>query len=343
MAFKIGIMGASGYTGAELIRLLALHPKIEIKILTGERQAGKNIGEVFSHLGGLNLPKLCRMEEVAWDKLDGVFCCLPHGNAQLVIRDLPSQLKIVDLSADYRIKDPALYEQIYGHAHVAPQLQKEAIYGLTEHYRVSVAKARIVANPGCYPTAAELPLWPLLKARLIDPNQIIIDAASGMSGAGRDPKLGTIFSEVSENFSAYGISNHRHAPEIEQELSLAAGQEIKISFTPHLVPMIRGILATIYVKMGSGVKIDDLRQTLMSAYQEESFVRIVPQPPSTKDVKGSNFCHISLHEDRREGSAIIVSAIDNLIKGASGQAIQNFNVMMGWKEHLGLQTLSFAP
>lgn len=337
---KTAIIGASGYTGVELIRLLSAHPKVKIVALTGERQAGKRPEEIFPHLQGMGLPMLTRIEDVAWDQMDAVFCCLPHAASQKVIRDLPQHLKIIDLSADYRLKDPLLYQEIYGHPHVAPALQKEAVYGLTEHHRGAIAQARLIANPGCYPTAAQMALIPLLKDKLIDPAHIIIDAASGVSGAGRDPKQGNIFAEVSENYSAYGISHHRHAPEIEQELSLAAGHDLKVSFTPHLVPMIRGILETIYVKIQKGIGVEDLRKSLEKAYQGEPFVQLRNTAPSTKDVRGTNLCLLSVHEDRRSGSAIIISAIDNLVKGASGQAIQNLNVMMGWEEGLGLP---FAP
>lgn len=341
--FKIGILGASGYTGAELIRLLHAHPKIHIAALTSERQAGKKIGEVFSSLADLPYEPLVRIDDVKWGQLDGIFCCLPHGNAQTVIRDLPEHLKIIDLSADYRLADPALYERTYGHPHGAPELQKAAIYGLTEHRRREITKARLVANPGCYPTAAQLPLLPLLLHKLIESHSIIIDAASGISGAGREVKQSSLFAEVSENFSAYGIAQHRHAPEIEQELSRVAKEQIRVSFTPHLVPMIRGILETIYVKLAPNVAPDDLRDALRETYKGEAFVHLRQQAPQTRDVRGTNHCLLSVHEDRRKGHAILVAAIDNLVKGAAGQAIQNLNVMMGWEETLGLPIMPLNP
>jgi N-acetyl-gamma-glutamyl-phosphate reductase len=335
---RIAILGASGYTGAELLRLLAHHPNAEIVALTADRQAGKKIGTVFPHLAGRNLPDLVAIPEVDWSTVDVVFCCLPHGTTQDVIAALPRHLRILDLSADFRLADPAVYAAWYGHAHRAPALQREAVYGLTEIMRQAVANARLVAVPGCYPTAAQLPLVPLVKAAVIDADDIVIDAKSGVTGAGRGLKETSLFAEVAEGVAAYGIAHHRHMPEIEQGLSAAAGRPLTVSFTPHLMPMNRGMLATIYVRFSSGAKIEDVRHTLEAAYEGEIFVRVLPPGamPATHHVRGSNLCLIGLAADRLSGRAIVISAIDNLVKGASGQAVQNMNLMLGFPEPAGL-------
>jgi N-acetyl-gamma-glutamyl-phosphate reductase len=335
---RIAILGASGYTGAELLRLLAQHPNVEIAALTADRQAGKSIAQVFPHLAHRKLPGLVAIDAVDWQKIDLVFCCLPHGTTQEVIAGLPKHLRICDLSADFRLADLATYEKWYGHAHRAPALQLEAVYGLTEIMRHAVANARLVAVPGCYPTGAQLPLIPLVKAGLIDADDIVIDAKSGVTGAGRGLRETSLFAEVSEGISAYGVANHRHMPEIEQGLSAAAGRPITISFTPHLMPMNRGILSTIYVRFKGGARLDDLRACLERAYAGEPFVRVLPAGawPATHHVRASNLCLIGLAADRLSGRAIIVSAIDNLVKGASGQAVQDMNVMLGLPETAGL-------
>jgi len=342
---RIGILGASGYTGAELLRLLALHPGIDIRLLTADRQAGKPLSEIFPHLGRLDLPVPVKVEEADWSEVDFVFCCLPHGTTQEVIAALPRELKVVDLSADFRLADVETYATWYGHAHRAPELQKEAVYGLTELARDAVARARLVANPGCYPTSAQLPLVPLLEAGKIEGDDIIIDAKSGVTGAGRDAKQQNLFAEVAEGIHAYGIAGHRHAPEIEQGLSDAAGRPITVNFTPHLMPMSRGILSSIYVRLADGASADDLRETLAKRYAEEAFVRVLPagQSPATRHVRGSNHCLIGVFADRVRGRAILVSVIDNLVKGASGQAVQNMNLMAGWAETTGLEQQPMFP
>ncbi|HVA12994.1 MAG TPA: N-acetyl-gamma-glutamyl-phosphate reductase [Stellaceae bacterium] len=341
---RIGILGASGYTGAELLRILAHHPQVAIGALTADRQAGKRIGAVFPHLARHDLPDLVAIPDVDWSALDLVFCCLPHGTTQDVIAGLPSHLRVLDLSADFRLADPDVYAQWYGHAHRAVGLQREAVYGLTEVARAAIAKARLVAVPGCYPTGAQLPLIPLVKAGVIDADDIVIDAKSGVTGAGRAAKESSLFAEVSEGISAYGIAHHRHMPEIEQGLSRAAGRPITISFTPHLMPMNRGILSTIYVRMKNAT-IDDLRRVLEETYAGEAFVHVLPhgQYPATHHVRGSNLCLIGLGADRLSGRAILVSAIDNLVKGASGQAVQDMNVMLGLPEITGLQQEPLFP
>jgi len=342
---RIGILGASGYTGAELLRLLALHPGIDIRLLTADRQAGKPLSEIFPHLGRLDLPVPVKVEEADWSEVDFVFCCLPHGTTQEVIAALPRELKVVDLSADFRLADVETYATWYGHAHRAPELQKEAVYGLTELARDAVARARLVANPGCYPTSAQLPLVPLLEAGKIEGDDIIIDAKSGVTGAGRDAKQQNLFAEVAEGIHAYGIAGHRHAPEIEQGLSDAAGRPITVNFTPHLMPMSRGILSSIYVRLADGASADDLRETLAKRYAEEAFVRVLPagQSAATRHVRGSNHCLIGVFADRVRGRAILVSVIDNLVKGASGQAVQNMNLMAGWAETTGLEQQPMFP
>ena len=342
---RVAILGASGYTGAELVRLLSRHPEIEIRALTADRQAGKKLAEVFPHLGRLNLPNLVKIDEVDWSGIDLAFCGLPHGTTQEVIAALPKHVRVVDLSADFRLADLASYAQWYGHEHRAPDLQKEAVYGLTELHRDAIKPARLVANPGCYPTSAQLPLIPLIEDGLIDPDEIIIDAKSGVSGAGRDAKQGSLYAEVTEGIHAYGIASHRHAPEIEQGLSDAAGRKLTVNFTPHLMPMSRGILSTIYIKLANGGGATALRETLARRYRAEPFVAVLPEgeAPATRHVRGANHCLIGVFDDRMKGRAIVLSAIDNLVKGASGQAIQNMNVMAGFAETTALEQQPLFP
>jgi len=346
---KIGVLGASGYTGAELVRLLIAHPRAEIMLLTADRRAGRSMAEVFPQFAPYPLPKLAALDGVDWQalKLDLVFCALPHGTTQEVVKDLvarASGAKIVDLSADFRLADPAAYARWYGHPHAAPQLQAEAVYGLTEIYRPQIKAARLVANPGCYTTCAELPLIPLLKAKAIDPDEIVIDAKSGVTGAGRGAREDTLFAEVSEGLHAYGVGRHRHMAELDQEFSRAAGREVVASFTPHLAPMNRGILSTIYVR-GAKASAQDLHALLAKAYQAEPFVHVLPfgTTPQTRHVRGSNMTCIGVAADRIAGRAIIVAALDNLTKGASGQAVQNMNLMLGFPETTGLEQVALFP
>ena len=346
---KIAVLGASGYTGAELVRLLLRHPGADIALLTAERRAGKTMAEVFPQFSPYALPVLTSVEDADWAalKLDLAFCALPHGTTQQVIKDLLTRAprtKVVDLSADFRLSDPAAYARWYGHAHFAPELQKEAVYGLTEIYRDQIKAARLVANPGCYTSCAELALIPLLKANAIDPDAIIVDAKSGMTGAGRAAKEDMLFSEVSEGFHAYGVGHHRHMAELDQEFSLAAGRAVIVSFTPHLVPMNRGILSTIYVR-GLKASPQDLHAILLKSYAKEPFVHVLPfgTVPATRHVRGSNMTFIGVAADRVPGRAIIVSALDNLTKGASGQAVQNMNLMLGFAETTGLEQVALFP
>jgi len=342
---RIAILGAGGYTGAELLRLLLAHPFADIRALTGQTQAGKPMGEVYPHLAYAGLPALVETAAVDYKDIDVVFCCLPHGQTQEVIAALPRHVKIIDLSADFRLADTQVYAQWYGHDHRAPVLQKEAVYGLTEIHRAAIRDARLVANPGCYPTSAQLPLVPLLKAGLIEREGIIIDAKSGVTGAGRAAKQGTLFCEVDGGISAYGVASHRHAPEIEQELALAAGRPMVVTFTPHLVPMNRGILSTIYVTLTKSKTAQNLAQALSRAYADEPFVKLAPEgvTPGTHMVRGTNLCVIGVFADRIPSRAILICVIDNLVKGASGQAVQNMNVMCGYPETTALTQGALFP
>ena len=347
---KIGILGASGYTGSELVRLLLWHPRVEIALLTADRRAGQEMRDVFPQFAPYALPKLVAIDGVDWlaANLDLVFCALPHGTTQKVIKNLTGQVpstKIVDLSADFRLSDLAAYAKWYGHEHQAPELQGQAVYGLTEIYRRDIKRAHLVANPGCYTSCAELPVLPLLKAKAIEPDEIVIDAKSGMTGAGRSAKGEMLFSEVSEGFHAYGVGHHRHMGELDQEFSKAAGREVIISFTPHLVPMNRGILSTIYVRGRRGKTPEDLHTILSETYAKEPFVHVLPfgKTPQTRHVRGSNMTLIGIAKDRTPGRAIIIAALDNLVKGASGQAVQNMNLMLGFPETLGIDQVALFP
>jgi N-acetyl-gamma-glutamyl-phosphate reductase len=346
---KVGVLGASGYTGAELLRLLIAHPNVEIALLTAERRAGQDMREVFPQFSPFALPRLLAVDEVDWQAaaLDLAFCALPHATTQSVIKRLLGQAprtRVIDLSADFRLSDPEAYARWYGHAHQAVELQRHAVYGLTEIYRDKVKSARLVANPGCYTTCAQLPLIPLLRAKAIDPGEIVIDAKSGVTGAGRAAKAEMLFSEVAEGFHAYGVGHHRHMAELDQEFSKAAGREIVVTFTPHLVPMNRGLLATIYVR-GLHTSAQDLHRIISECYANEPFVHVMPfgEMPQTRHVRGSNFTFIGVAEDRIQGRAIIGAALDNLTKGASGQAVQNMNVMLGFPETTGLGQAAMFP
>jgi N-acetyl-gamma-glutamyl-phosphate reductase len=344
---KIGILGASGYTGADAVRLLARHPHAEITALTANTHAGKTMHEVFPHLFMLDLPRLKEWEQVDWTKLDAVFCGLPHGTTQEIIAAVLAAnpaIKILDMSADFRLSDMKAYAQWYGHEHRAPALQGEAVYGLTEFYRKKIAAARLVACPGCYPTAALLALVPIAKAKLIDVDDIVIDAKSGITGAGRGLKQNTQFSEAGEGLSPYSVGTHRHAPEIEQEIGIAAGSAVTVNFTPHLIPMSRGELCTSYVKLRGG-SADDLREALADAYRDEPFVHVAKKGvlPQTQNVRGSNYVQIGVFADRIKNRAIVISVLDNLVKGSAGQAIQNMNLMLGFPETTGLEQIALFP
>ncbi|MCP4380937.1 MAG: N-acetyl-gamma-glutamyl-phosphate reductase [Hyphomicrobiales bacterium] len=345
---RVGVLGASGYTGADLVRLALEHPEMEIAALTANSHAGKAMGEVFPHLAFVDLPDLTTVEDADWSAIDVAFCGLPHGTTQditLAVLSGHPGIRFVDMSADFRFQDPEVYQSTYGQEHRAPDLQSEAVYGLTEHYRTAIRDARLVACPGCYPTAALMSLLPLVTAGLIDSTDIIIDAKSGVSGAGRSLKQNTLFSETGEGLSPYSVGTHRHAPEIEQEISKAAGQPITVNFTPHLIPMSRGELCTAYLRLTGRATADDLRATLADAYREEAFVHVAAEAviPKTQNVRGSNHCQIGVFADRVPGRAIVISVIDNLVKGSAGQAIQNFNLMYGIDEVTGLTQQPLFP
>jgi N-acetyl-gamma-glutamyl-phosphate reductase len=347
---KTGVLGASGYTGAELVRLLLGHPRVEIALLTADRRANREMREVFPQFSPFALPKLVAADTVDWVSagLDLVFCALPHAATQTVIKRIFAEvpaLRVVDLSADFRLNDVAAYARWYGHEHHAPELAGDAVYGLVEIYRREIKHAHLVANPGCYTTCAQLPLVPLLKTKAIDPDEIVIDAKSGMTGAGRAAREEMIFAEVSEGFHAYGVGHHRHMAELDQEFSKAAGRAVTVTFTPHLVPMNRGILATIYVRGRRGRGPQELHAILAKSYAKEPFVHVLPfgEMPQTRHVRGSNMTMIGIAADRIAGRAIIISALDNLTKGASGQAVQNMNVMFGFPETLGLDQAALFP
>jgi len=342
---KVAVLGASGYTGSEIVRLLAVHPQLDVVALTAESNAGKKFEDVYPQHQNLNLPVLTKNNEVDYSNVDAIFCCLPHGTTQEIVAGLPEDKKVVDLSADFRLRNVDTYAEWYGGDHRAPDLQKQVAYGLTELNRDAVLKARVIANPGCYPTSVQLPLVPLLQGGMIHSEDIIIDAKSGVSGAGRAGKVQFLYSEIAEGINSYGVGSHRHMPEIEQELSLAAGSDVTISFTPHLMPMARGMQSTIYVKMTEDVSVDDIRAALVTKYADEPFVQVLGAGvvPHTRHVRGSNLCLISVFPDRIKGRAVILSVIDNLVKGASGQALQNMNLIMGLPETMGLMQQPMFP
>lgn len=348
---KIAILGASGYTGAELMRLLQYHNGVVVTVVTADRSAGQEFKSIYPQFSyKKDIPTLTRWEDsrAEIEKCDLVFCCLPHGTTQEIISTLASSspVKIVDLSADFRLRDVDSYAEWYGKPHAAVELQKEAVYGLVELNREKIKGARILANPGCYPTAAQLPLIPLLQAKMIQSEDIIIDAKSGTTGAGRAPKEAFLYCEVTDGIHAYGVASHRHAPEIEQGLGDAAGRsDMIVNFTPHLMCMSRGILESIYVKLVPGFTAKDLKQQLEKTYADEPFVQVLDGQtlPQTRHVKGSNMCYMNVVDDRVFGRAIIVSAIDNLVKGAAGQAIQNMNLMLGFPETTAIDLPPMFP
>ncbi|WP_298806831.1 N-acetyl-gamma-glutamyl-phosphate reductase [uncultured Lentibacter sp.] len=342
MTHKIAILGASGYTGAELIRLLAGHPAYEIVALGAYSKAGQRMADVFPHLRHLDLPALVSFDQIDFGAIDLCFCALPHKTSQEVIRDLPAGLKIVDLSADFRLRDPQAYETWYGNPHMAREMQREAVYGLTEFYRAEIAKARLVAGTGCNAATGQFALRPLISAGVIDLDDIILDLKCGVSGAGRSLKENLLHAELSEGTNAYAVGGtHRHLGEFDQEFSKLAGRDVKVQFTPHLIPANRGILATAYVK-GDPQKIYN---AFSEAYQSEPFLQVLPfgETPSTHHVRGSNFCHIGVTGERLTGRAIVVAALDNLTKGSSGQALQNANLMLGEEETSGLMGVPVFP
>ena len=338
---NIAILGASGYTGAELARLISAHPRMRIAALSAERSAGREMGEVFPHLAHLALPRLARIDQIDFSRIDLAFLALPHGLSHALVRDLPAHVKVVDLSADFRLEDPEAYRRWYGREHGAPDIQPEVAYGLPEIYRERIRDARITANTGCYVATSLLALIPPLRAGALAPEGIVIDAKSGVSGAGRALREGSLYCEVNEGLAAYGLAHHRHMGELDQELGKAAGRPVIASFTPHLVPMSRGMMATIHAEGDAG----GVHSALAALYENEPFVRVLPfgQVPATQHVRATNRCHIGVVADRAAGRVIIVSVLDNLMKGASGQALQCANIMLGLDEGMGLGASALFP
>ncbi len=348
------ICGGSGYTGVELLRILSGHPNIKIVAVTSEKSAGKMVVEVFPHLykyknlvchGGSMIYEPLNKEKLL-NKADIFFLALPHGTSQDIANFLFSNNKmVIDLSADYRLTDPKIYKEWYGIPHKFVSTLKKAVYGLPEIYRNKIKKARLIANPGCYPTGAILGLLPALKNKLINIPSIVIDSKSGTSGAGRKADLAVSYCEVNEGFKAYGIGTHRHTPEIEQELSVVCGKKIKVNFIPHLLPVDRGILTTIYALMGKKKTAEEIVKMYNETYKEEPFVMVLEYGmyPNIKNVRGTNICEVGLKLNERTNTLIVVTAIDNLVKGASGQAVQNMNIMMGIDEKTALDTIAFFP
>jgi len=342
MTKQIAILGASGYTGAELVRLIATHPGMEIAALGANSKAGQSMAQVFPHLRHLELPDLVTIDEIDFSGIDLCFCALPHKTSQEVISALPKDLKIVDLSADFRLRDPDDYEAWYGNPHAAVEMQKEAVYGLTEFYRDEIKSARLVAGTGCNAATGQYILRPLIAAGVIGLEDIILDLKCGVSGAGRSLKENLLHAELSEGYHAYAVGGtHRHLGEFDQEFSKIAGRDVRIQFTPHLIPANRGILATGYVRG----EVETILGTLMAAYDGEPFIEVLPmgEVPSTRHVRGSNFCHIGVVADRIEGRAIVIAALDNLTKGSSGQALQNANLMLNIQETEGLMLAPVFP
>ncbi|OYU18765.1 MAG: N-acetyl-gamma-glutamyl-phosphate reductase [Rhodobacteraceae bacterium PARR1] len=342
MTANVAILGASGYTGAELVRLIATHPGLRITALSADRKAGMQMAEVFPFLRHLDLPRLTKIDEIDFSSIDLCFCALPHATTQAVISQLPRTLKIVDLSADFRLRDPAEYEKWYGQPHAAIDLQQEAVYGLTEFYRDDIRAGRLIAGTGCNAATGQYALRPLIAAGVIDIDNILIDLKAGVSGAGRSLKENLLHAELSGGTHSYSAGGkHRHLGEFDQEFSKIAGRPVHIQFTPHLLPMNRGILATTYVK-GDPRAVHD---ALTTAYADEPFLRVLPfgALPSTRDIAGSNFCHIGVIGDRLPGRAVVIAVLDNLTKGSSGQAIQNANLMLGIEETAGLMMAPVFP
>ena len=354
---RVAVAGASGYTGAELVRLLAQHPRVTLTAVTSEKSAGASVASVFPHLGNVvRLTFEALAPEALSKRADVVFLALPHTKSMdAVAACLPAGIKIIDLSADYRLKDPGAFEHWYQAAHSHPDLLKAAVYGLPELHRAEIAQANLVASPGCYPTAAILQLAPLIARGLVVPDTIVIDAKSGISGAGRSPALPYHFPEAHESLEPYKIGLHRHIPEIEQELNYVHGRglsdrqpaqpgSVTVAFTPHLVPMNRGILSTAYCRLRAPQDLISLRALYQDFYKNELFVRILDGVmPNPRHVRGSNFCDLAVHQDKRAGWVVTVAALDNLVKGAAGQAIQAMNLMLGYPEDTGLTAPGAYP
>ncbi len=343
---RVGIYGGSGYTGLELMRILLRHPDAKVVGLTSRKFKGRPLSDTYPLFAGLSdITFIDASPEELAGMADVIFMATPHGEAMAVAPAfIAAGKKVIDLSADFRLRNLDVFEKWY-HKHSAPGLAKQAVYGIPELYRDKIRKAQLVANPGCYPTSAILGLAPALQEKIIDPATIIIDSKSGVSGAGRDPVIGSLFCEIDEGFKAYKVNEHRHGPEIEQELSALAGLEVKVLFTPHLLPLNRGILSTMYASLNKALSTDDFIDIYKKFYNNESFVQVLRKGmyPNVSSVKGTNNCHIGLSVDARTNRVIILSAIDNLVKGASGQAVQNMNLMCGLREDAALDMIALFP
>lgn len=340
---KVGIVGGTGYTGAELLRLLAQHPKISLSIITSRKEAGIPVSQVFSNLRHNVTLAFSDPEQADLTQCDIVFFAAPNGVAmQQAPKLLDAGVKIIDLAADFRIKDPKVWEHWYKIPHHCPDLLKEAVYGLPETNRDKIKNARLIANPGCYPTSVQLGFLPLLETGIADHENLIADTKSGVSGAGRNPETHTLFAEAGDNFKAYGVLGHRHLPEITQELSRIAEKPVNLVFVPHLTPMIRGIHATLYARLSKKV---DLQEIYEKRYSAEPFVDVMPagSHPETRSVRASNICRVAVHQPQGGNTVVVLSIIDNLVKGAAGQAIQNMNIMFGLPETTGLTALPILP
>lgn len=340
---KVGIVGGTGYTGVELLRLLAQHPEVQLQAITSRKEAGMPVCDMFPSLRGRVDLKFVEPGDAGLSSCDVVFFATPNGIAMQETRALlDSGVRVIDLAADFRIKDVAQWEKWYGMKHACPDLIAEAVYGLPEINRDKIKGARLIANPGCYPTAAQLGFLPLMEAGLADVTHLVADCKSGVSGAGRKAEVAALFSEASDNFKAYAVPGHRHLPEIRQGLELAAGKSVNLTFVPHLTPLIRGIHATLYVRLTQDV---DLQSLYEKRYADEYFVDVLPQGahPETRSVRGSNLCRIAVHRPQGGNVAVVLSVIDNLTKGAAGQAVQNMNILFGFAENTGLQQIPLMP
>lgn len=340
---KIGIVGGTGYTGVELLRILAQHPEASIEAITSRKEAGIGVADFFPSLRGRLSLKFCDPAEACLEKCDIVFFATPNGIAMQQARSLlDAGVRVIDLAADFRIKDVGIWEKWYRMSHACPDLVAEAVYGLPEINRDKIRNARLIANPGCYPTAVQLGFLPVVEAGIADLDHLIADAKSGVSGAGRNPETHTLFAEAADNFKAYGVPGHRHLPEIRQGLSNAAGRPVGLTFVPHLTPMIRGIHATLYVRLAENA---DLQALYEKRYADEPFVDVLPAGahPETRSVRGSNLCRIAVHRPQGGDTAVILSVTDNLVKGAAGQAVQNMNIMFGLPETLAIDHAPLLP
>ena len=340
---KVAIVGGTGYTGVELLRLLVAHSQVELQAITSRADAGTPVSQMFPSLRGYVDLSFVHPDEAHLEQCDLVFFATPNGIAMQQVRALlDAGVRVIDLAADFRIKDVAEWEKWYGMSHACPELVAEAVYGLPEINREQIGKARLVANPGCYPTAVQLGFLPLLEAGLVDVSTLIADAKSGVSGAGRKAEMGILFSEASDNFKAYGVAGHRHLPEIRQGLARMAGQEVGLTFVPHLTPMIRGIHATLYARLQGDA---DLQALYERRYATETFVDVLPpgSHPDTRSVRGANHCRIAVHRPQQANTVVVLSVIDNLVKGAAGQAVQNMNIMFGLPEALALDMPPLLP